>query len=146
MGAAGQCHWMRFDTLPLSKQSQLGGRSSFPKCPCGTHNERKDVYEIENSSFCSVQLSLDHIWWRWVPHVDVEGFRLVDLKTSRPDAVGNVHETDTEKLIVVISGPVEYNTRAWQGGDIALWICSTLQANKTLLVIILCLLLGISKT
>lgn len=62
--------------------------------------------------FCSVQLSLEHSWWHWVPHVDVEGFRLVDLKTSRPGAVGNIHETDTEKLIVVISGPVEHNTRS----------------------------------
>lgn len=72
--------------------------------------------------FCSVQPSLEHIWWHWVPHVDVKGFWLVNLKTSRPGAVGNIHETDTEKLIIVISGPVEHNTRAWQGGDISFWI------------------------
>jgi len=66
----------------------------------------------------------------------VERFRFVDLKTSRPGAVGYIHETDTEKLIIVISRPVEHHTGSWQGGDISIWICCSLKqviiTNKTL--------------
>lgn len=92
--------------------------------------------------FCSpISREIECIWWHEVPHIDVERFRLVDLKTSRPGAVGYIHETDTEKLIVVISRPVEHNTGSWQGGDISLWICCTLQqviiTNKTLSFILL---------
>ena len=58
----------------------------------------------------------------WAPHVDVEGFWLVDLEASRPGAVGCVHEPHTEQLIVVIPGPVEDHTGAWRRGDVVLWV------------------------
>lgn len=49
------------------------------------------------------------------PHVDVERLRFVDLEASGPGAVGDVHETHTQQLVVVISGPVEDDAGSRQG-------------------------------
>lgn len=56
----------------------------------------------------------------------MKGLRLVDLKASRPGAVGRVHEANTQQLIIVIAGPVENNAGARQGGDVTLWVGCTL--------------------
>lgn len=59
---------------------------------------------------------------RFPPHVDVKRLGDVDFEASRPGAVGRVHESDTQQLVVVVTGPVEDHAGAWQGGDVALWI------------------------
>lgn len=59
------------------------------------------------------------------PHVDMEGIILVDFKASRPNAIGNVHQPDTQQLIVVIAWPVEHHTGTRQGGNVAIRVgCS----------------------
>lgn len=63
----------------------------------------------------------------------MEGLWFVDLKASRPGAVGGVHEAHTQQLVVVITGPVEDNAGARQGGDVSLWIGSTLQQTYSLM-------------
>ena len=64
------------------------------------------------------------------PHVDVEGLGFVDLEASRPGAVGSVHEANTQQLVIVVSGPVEDDAGAWQGGDVTLWIGRTLGQKR----------------
>lgn len=56
------------------------------------------------------------------PHVDVERLELVDLEASGPGAVGRVQESNTQQLVVVVSGPVEDDAGAGQGGDVTLWV------------------------
>lgn len=60
------------------------------------------------------------------PHVDVEWLWFVDLKAPRPGTVGSVHEAHTQQLVVVITGPVEDDVGAGQGGDVSLWVGRTL--------------------
>lgn len=59
---------------------------------------------------------------RLPPHVDVKRLGDVDLEASGPGTVGCVHESDTQQLVVVVTGPVEDHAGAWQGGDVALRI------------------------
>lgn len=59
---------------------------------------------------------------RLPPHVDVKRLGDVDLEASGPGTVGRVHESDTQQLVVVVTGPVENHAGAWQGGDVALWV------------------------
>lgn len=55
----------------------------------------------------------------------MEGIILIDFKASRPDTIGNVHQPDTQQLIVVIAWPVEDHTGSRQGGNVATGIgCS----------------------
>ena len=64
---------------------------------------------------------------RAVPHVHVEGLGLVDLKPSRPGAVGRVHEAHTQQLVIVVPRPMEDHTGAGQRGDVAVWVGGALE-------------------
>lgn len=63
----------------------------------------------------------------FLPHVDMERLGLVNLEASRPGAVGVVHETHAQQLVVVVPGPVEHHAGAGQCGDVALWVGRALQ-------------------
>lgn len=55
----------------------------------------------------------------------MEGIILVDFKASRPNAIGNVHQPDTQQLVIVIAWPVEHHTGTRQGGNVAIGVgCS----------------------
>ena len=58
----------------------------------------------------------------------MEGLGLVDLEAAGPGAVLGVHEAHTQKLVVVIPGPVEDHTGTRQGGDVALWVHCSLES------------------
>lgn len=62
-----------------------------------------------------------------IPHVDMERLGLVDLEASRPGAVGVVHESHTQQLVIVVPGPVEHHAGARRCGDVALWVGRALQ-------------------
>lgn len=60
------------------------------------------------------------------PHVDVKGLGLVDLEAPGPGAVGGVHASHTQQLVIVVAGPVEDDAGARQGGDVTLRVGRTL--------------------
>lgn len=72
----------------------------------------------------------------------MEGLWFVNLKASRPGAIGGVHETHTEQLVVVIAGPVEDNAGAWQGGYVTLWVGRTLGQVYLLITYVILYLLS----
>lgn len=67
---------------------------------------------------------------RLSPHVDVEGLVLVDLEASGPGAVGRVHQSHAQQLVVVVARPVEDRAGARQGWDVALWIGCALESTQ----------------
>lgn len=57
----------------------------------------------------------------------MEGIILVDFKASRPNTIGDIHQSDTQELIIVIAGPVEHHTGTRKGGDITFRIGCSLE-------------------
>lgn len=61
----------------------------------------------------------------------MERLWFADFKPSRPGAVGYIHESNTQQLVIVISRPVEHHTGAWQCGDVSIWICCALECSHS---------------
>lgn len=67
-----------------------------------------------------------------LPHVDMEGIILVDLKATRPNTIGNIHQSDTQQLIIVIPRPVENHTGTRKSGDVTFGIGCSLKHVRSL--------------
>ena len=65
----------------------------------------------------------------------MEGIILVDFKASRPNTVGNVHQSDTQQLIVVIPRPVEHHAGTRKGGNVTFRIGCSLKHTGPLALV-----------
>lgn len=62
----------------------------------------------------------------------MEGIILVDLKASRPNAVGDIHQSDTQELVIVIPRPMEHHTGAREGGNVTFGVGVALKHTGSL--------------